>query len=171
MNKIYKLIKLLKKIYFFTPLLCIVFAFFSVFHGILWGIQVVLQQNFFNSANQLFLHKLPVSDAVISFLIYAFIVIFLQVINAINFYLREKMNILHEGKLKSEIHKKISKLPSLVFEDPKTLDDINKAKVGMVNAVWIAGIVAFIAFFYVPYYIFMGIYLFTCESQVLKIKR
>jgi ATP-binding cassette subfamily B protein len=163
MNKIYKFIKLFKRIYFFTPLLCIAFAIFSVFHGILWGIQVVLQQNFFNSANQLFLHNIPVSEAVRSFLIYAFIVIFLQIINAINFYMREKMNVLHEGRLKSEIHKKISKLSSLVFEDPKTLDDINKAKVGMVNAVWIAGIAAFITFFYMPYYIFMGIYLFKLK--------
>jgi ATP-binding cassette subfamily B protein len=61
------------------------------------------------------------------------------------------------------MHKKISKLPPLAFEDPKTLDDINKAKVGMVNAVWIAGVIAFITFFYMPYLVFMGIYLFKLK--------
>lgn len=106
MNKVYKFIKLLVKIYSFTPLLFTVFAVFSVFHGVLWGVQVVLQQNFFNSANQLFLHALPLSEAVKSFLVYGFAVIFLQIVNAINFYSRGKMNRLHEGKLSFEIHKK-----------------------------------------------------------------
>lgn len=72
-----------------------------------------------------------------------------------------------EGKvgahLSMAIQKKIARLDPSVFEDTEKLDDINKAEQGKDSAFWYVTDVLAILTFYIPYFAFMGWYLFSLK--------
>jgi len=72
-----------------------------------------------------------------------------------------------EGVLSLELHRKLSRISPVHFEDTKALDDINKAIQGKDEAVWFAGNTWTAIVFYVPYFIFMAIYLMQIKPILI----
>ena len=65
--------------------------------------------------------------------------------------------------LSMAIQRKIARLDPAVFEDTEKLDDINKAEQGKDAAFWYVSDIIAILTFYVPYFVFMGWYLFSLK--------
>lgn len=65
------------------------------------------------------------------------------------------------GYLNKILLTKLDKLDPLCFEDPTTLDDINKANVGEVRSNLLLNIPMMLVTFYLPYYLFMAVYLYS----------
>jgi len=68
-----------------------------------------------------------------------------------------------DGKLSYQIHQKASRISPLYYEEARTLDNINKAESGKSRAVMFVFTFWMVAAFYVPYYFFMGRYLFSLK--------
>jgi len=71
------------------------------------------------------------------------------------------------GVLHKEIHAKIATLPTLDFEDTDKLDCITKAEQGADSAKQFYHSISTILTFYVPYFIVLGIYLYSLRPLLL----
>lgn len=146
-----------------TPYLFLFCAVISILHGVSWGVQTKVQQLFFDSAANLVAGNEGLSRVFASLAMMGGVYIICQILNGIGNFLPSVMNQKAAGKMSAQINKKIARLSPVVFEDTEKLDDINKAEQGKMNAGWIVFTFVSIGTFYLPYFIFMGWYLFTLK--------
>lgn len=73
------------------------------------------------------------------------------------------------GALSFDIHKKIAHLEPLDFEHADKLDVINKAEEGKKSAIQLVSTLQGMLCFYMPYFLFMSIYLFHLKPLLLLI--
>ncbi len=146
-----------------APVLVGVTTFVSIMHGISWGIETMMQQKFFDAATLLVSGESPFSKVLMALLMLGGANVLCQVLNGIGNFLPDVMGQKITGALSLSIHKKMAKLSPVIFEDTDKLDDINKAEQGKNNAVWFVFIFVTIFTFYLPYFLFMGWYLFSLK--------
>lgn len=72
-----------------------------------------------------------------------------------------------EGYLQSEIHKKSALIDPIEYENPKHLDDINKATAGISAAINFNIVTSFIVNYHLPYFIFMILYLNKLKPMLI----
>ena len=150
-----------------SPFLSIICIILSIAHGVFWGIQTLAQQNFFDAATALTMEQTSINKVIISLVMLALTYIICQVLNGVANYLPNIIFGKATGFLSLGIHKKISRLDPIIFEDTTKLDDINKAEHGKNNAFWFALIIITIFTFYVPYFLFMSWYLFSLKPTLI----
>jgi len=146
-----------------TPALFLIGILLSIFHGTSFGLITLLQQRFFDAAAQLTTGEATVGFVIVSLLILGVGHVVNQVLNGVANYTPSIMVTKVSGYLCSDLHKKIAKLHPILFEDTNKLDDINKAEEGMGNALWFTFNFMEMFFFYLPYFIFMGWYLYSLK--------
>lgn len=145
------------------PIMVTVEAFLGIAHGVFWGVEVVAQQKFFDKATELTRGEIAIQGVLLSLSLLALANITCQVLNGVANYIP---NVLYEkinGRLSIGIHEKIGRLAPIDFEDTKKLDDINKAENGKNSAFWFVFLILTIFTFYIPYFLFMGFYLFSLK--------
>jgi ATP-binding cassette subfamily B protein len=155
--------KLAPTIFWADPLLITIDIVISILHGVFWGVETMVQQKFFDAATMLTTGQMALKGVILALCLLALANITCQVLNGVANYIP---NILYEkitGILSMGIHKKIARIDPICFEDTAKLDDINKAENGKNSAFWFVGLVITIFAFYLPYFIFMGWYLFTLK--------
>lgn len=135
----------------------------SVFHGVSWGVETVAEQRFFDRAMQM-----AVGEAAFALTLRALVFLGLasvtcQVLNGIANFLPGVVEGKAGAQLSAAIQKKIARLNPIAFEDTEKLDDINKAEQGKGAAFWFVYDVMAILTFYIPYFGFMGWYLFSLK--------
>ncbi|MCX8131602.1 MAG: ABC transporter ATP-binding protein/permease [Clostridia bacterium] len=154
------LMKLLPIIFKAAPLLFVCAQLSSILLGLSWGVNTMFMQRFFDSATQMVQKNLGSSIAIQALLLLVLINFLSQVVNFASNLLpnmfAEKVN----GKLTSKIHKKIGKLLPIDYEKTEILNHINKAEQGKNNAVWFILTFFVVVCFYIPYFVFMAVYLF-----------
>ena len=146
-----------------APVFVSVTTFVSIMHGISWGIETMMQQKFFDAATLLVSGESTSSRVLVALLMLGGANVLCQVLNGIGNFLPDVMGQKITGALSVSIHKKMAKLSPVIFEDTDKLDDINKAEQGKNNAVWFVFIFVTIFTFYLPYFLFMGWYLFSLK--------
>lgn len=165
-NKIFKtLIKLTTLVFKAVPFMLLIDIVLCLFHGIAWVGIVVFQQDFFNKATDLIMCKTGVRELIYALVVLAVVYLVCQVLNGFENHYSEVLKQKIMGHLAVDIHKKIACLSAVDFEDVKKLDDINKADKGKDNAVNIIMVVKDLLSFYLPYFLFMGIYLFVLKPS------
>lgn len=92
------------------------------------------------------------------------ILILSVVVNGIHNYMFGALMKKVEGNLQYEIHLKCKKIAPISYENPETLDMIQKASQGMKSSFNLVMTTIFIFTFYIPYLIFLGIYLVSLDS-------
>ena len=149
-----------------APLLFHIRNIFFVAQGISYGMIVPITQNLFDKAVDFVNGKTELMIIITALLILALAHIVKQVINGIanfiSFIFWEKT----EGILSIDLHKKMSKIMPVYFEDTIMLDDINKAVQGKNEAAWFAGTVLFMICTS-TYYLIMAVYLFQIDPLLL----
>lgn len=156
-------LKLGASIFKADPIMVTVEAILGIAHGIFWGVEVVAQQKFFDRATALTRGEIAIQGVLLSLSLLALANITCQLLNGIANYIP---NVLYEkinGRLSIGIHEKIGRLAAIDFEDTKKLDDINKAENGKNSAFWFVFLILTIFTFYIPYFLFMGFYLFSLK--------
>lgn len=146
-----------------APAAFLAYGVLSTLHGLSWGVQTLFQQRFFDKATKLATGDSDLSYAFFALLFLAGATVACQILNGVSNYIPEISLSKISGKLSYEIHHKISKLAPVLFEEPSKLDTLNKAEQGKNQAVWFVFNFMSIFTFYVPYFIFMGGYLFTLK--------
>ncbi len=146
-----------------TPFLFLASMVLSVLHGVSFGVETMMQQRFFDRAVDAAGGKLGIGQAFLALAFLGIANVACQVLNGAANFLPGVV----EGKvgahLSMAIQKKIARLDPAVFEDTEKLDDINKAEQGKDSAFWYVYDILAILTFYIPYFIFMGWYLFSLK--------
>lgn len=138
--------------------------FLSVFHGISWGVETVMQQRFFDQAVAFAAGTVSFRRVFGALGALGLANVMCQILNGAGNFVPDVMSKISGRNLSTAIHQKIARLDPAVFEDPQKLDFINKAEAGEKNAFWFVDtIVGSIGGFYIPYFLFMGWYLFSLK--------
>lgn len=146
-----------------TPVLFWSEILLSVFHGVFWGVETMLQQRFFDEAARMAGGEGTLFPVIAALGLLGLANITCQLLNGVCNFLPDVMERKAGGYMSAAIHRKIAKLAPASFEDAKKLDDINKAEQGKNNAIFFVMTFMMIFAFYVPYFLFMGWYLFSLK--------
>lgn len=162
-NVIKLFFKLAPSVYRADPFLTTFETVLGIVHGLSWGVETMAQQKFFDAATMLTTGQMAMKGVILALCMLALANITCQVLNGITNYIP---NVIYEkinGILSVGMHQKIARLAPIDFEDTEKLDDINKAENGKNSAIWFVFLVVVIFTFYIPYFLFMGWYLFTLK--------
>lgn len=159
-NSIYIMKKMFWKFIKVCPILFSSYIILDIFHGLSFGVITILQQWFLDDAANFATKDIGFSSVVTSLMILGLGYVVSQVLNGVSNYIPKIMMEKVKGNLSIEIHEKLSKISPIVFEDTNKLDFINKAEEGKNNVVWFVQQFLEIFIFYLPYFTFMGWYLF-----------
>lgn len=141
----------------------------NILHGVSWGGITIFQQRFFDKVTLFIGKENPFREVLTAFLFLALAYFFCQVLNGAGNYVPEMMEKKMAGALSFNIHKKIAHLEPLDFECADKLDVINKAEEGKKSAIQLVSTLQGMLCFYLPYFLFMSIYLFHLKPLLLLI--
>jgi len=150
-----------------SPVLFVVFIIVLFAHGIARAALVPATQIFLERAADFTVQKVMLSDVIVGLIILGLAHVCRQIIHGVHhiimmMYLRRA-----EGVLSLEIHKKLSRISPIDFEDTQTLDDMNKAIQGKDEAVFFTESIVTMLCFHVPYFTFMAIYLMNIKPILI----
>jgi ATP-binding cassette, subfamily B, bacterial len=160
----YKLIPMMVKA---APIIFFINIAVAILHGTSWGVITMMQQLFFDQVILVAENNAALNDVIKAFIFLGGSYIVCHVLNGVGNFITFTMDKKIEGKLSLKIHEKIARLAAIDFEDTNKLDDINKAEQGKNNAVGFVSVFISIFTFYIPYFIFMGAYLFSLKPTLV----
>ncbi len=151
-----------------TPFLFMASMVLSVLHGVSFGVETMMQQRFFDRAVDAAGGKIGIGQAFLALAFLGIANVACQVLNGVANFLPDVVDGKAGAHLSMAIQRKISRLDPAVFEDTEKLDDINKAEQGKDNAFWYVTDVLTLLTFYIPYFAFMGWYLFSLKPILVS---
>ncbi len=135
----------------------------SIFHGFSFGVETMMQQRFFDRAVEAAGGSAGLLQAFGALALLGAANVACQVLNGVANFLPGVVEGKAGAHLSQAIQKKIARLDPVIFEDTGKLDDINKAEQGKNEAFWFVFDMLAILTFYIPYFAFMGWYLFSLK--------
>ncbi len=139
----------------------------GVCFGLLTGATVMVTQIFFDTIYNASVGKNTVRNVIIAFIFFVLVKLSTDVLNDVfNFATRERHRRIL-GFLNSEINRKSALIDPLEYEDPRRLDDINKAANGAGAAIHFELITFLLFTLYLPYFVFMGFYLHSLKPMLI----
>lgn len=145
------------------PLMQLWYSAVDVMHGMSWGLLALFQQWFFDAAAALAGGNGAMGAFLGAFAVFVLSQAVCQILNGLaNYFVTPRMRICVRA-LSRRIHAKMARLDPLCFEDTEKLDAINKANAGMEEAIWVVDVVNLMLLFYLPYFITMGVYMYTLK--------
>lgn len=160
---IYNSIKGIHIMFCFEPKMLLLHIFFTFLHGLSWTLQVVFIQKFFDSAQNLAQKNIDLSRTMIVLFCMIIAYVFCQIMNGVDNCHARILSLAVAGHVNQSIFERIDRMNCIEFEDTSRLDYINKAMNGGGNIVWVCLTLLDTIFFYITYFIFMSIYLFTLK--------
>ncbi|GAA0070805.1 ABC transporter ATP-binding protein [Clostridium sardiniense] len=159
--------KILKKI---TPMVLkaapIYFIFIilvNIIHAAFWVLNTVASQKFFDSVAALTVGENTMAKTILMALMLGGVLIGAQMLNGISNFMGSSWWSKVAGYITSIVNNKVGNTDSISFEDTNVLDDINKVHEGVRNSIGLIGVITMIACMYIPYFLFMGIYLYNLK--------
>ena len=121
---------------------------------------VVITQLVFDTIAGLANNQQTYRSAIIIIMVFILSLVAREVLNGVFNYQLRIIGIRMHGFFCKEVAEKSAKLDPIVFEDPKLLDEINKASAATNHAFGVGYILVMAAIFYLPYFIFTAGYLY-----------
>lgn len=146
-----------------SPLLFIAFNSLGIVHGVSIGLQTFVSQLFFDATAQAVIESGGLSTVMWMAGLLGFVVIGMEVINGLHNFMGNTFYKKALGHLSMRIHEKASRIDPIAYENPATLDDINKANEGMNHSFVLLFTFLTLFTFYIPYFLFMGVYLYALK--------
>jgi ATP-binding cassette subfamily B protein len=128
---------------------------------------IMVTQIFFDAVYKVSVGEDDFYFAVTSFLLFVFFRLLNDVLYAMNYYNGEAQIARVSGHINIEISKKSAEIDAAEYEDPKRLDDINKAAGGAGPAINFFMFTTGIVLRYATFFIFMGFYLTSLKPVLL----
>lgn len=168
------------------PIYCLVYCICSILSGISLAVETPVTNIVFNYVGDYAKGKIELKKLLLSFILFFICIAIAQIFNGIINFLTDDFLTKCSGRIEKRFNDKISKLNLINFEDNKFLDEINKAKNGIRGISLIASTINLILFLYIPYFIFISVYLYKVNhilvfsilimfvpiaiSQIIKVK-
>ncbi len=146
-----------------SPVYFILMNIVAIFHGVFWGIDILVRQLFFDAASDLATGATQLRSVLMAFLILALTAVLIQFLNGLcnymwNIYSWRITQVFH-----FDINARIEYFSPELFENTETLDEINKAEKGAEAAQGLLFVINILIFFYLPYFLLVGWYLFSLK--------
>lgn len=154
---------ILPMIYRSGPCFFWIFVIIALLHGLSWAAKVYFMQIFYDKASFVISTHGEISQIYKALLIYGIVVILAQVVNGLNSFVFMPFNQKSIGYMMQKVHLKVAKIGAVEYENSKTLDSINKSEQGINNAFNMVFSFIMSLTFFLPYVIFMGVWLFTIK--------
>lgn len=151
-----------------ATVLFVVTSVVAVLHGVSWG-GITVSQQFFDKVTLFVGNDNQLGEVLVAFSLLALVYFICQVCNGAGNYVLEMMIKKMEGVLSFGIHEKISHLEPIDFEQAEKLNIINKAEEGKKSAIQLVSTIQGMLCFYLPYFLFMSIYLLHLKPLLLLI--
>ena len=142
----------------------------SVFHGISIGVNVLVTQFFFDAvfdASGMSDRAAAIRAVAIGLAVFAACKIIQETLNAVHNFTTSQQFVRVRGHMQLEINNQSALIDPVEYENPKRLDDIEKAGNGLDTAIMFHFTTSTLLTFYTPYFIFMGIYLTSLQPALL----
>ncbi|MGH4126004.1 MAG: ABC transporter ATP-binding protein [Clostridium sp.] len=120
-------------------------------------------QRLFDSVTDLAANKGTLKAAVLALILLSAVKVLEQIASGVANFIGETYDVKTTGKLSHIINMKMARLDPICFENTEILDDINKSYLGVKFAKNFINTITDIMTLYVPYFLFMGVYLFTLK--------
>ena len=150
-----------------SPRVFFIWQILSIFHGAAYGVIAPVTQVFFDRAGAFALHKTALLTVVTALAVLGIAHIIKQALNGIGNFIMMMYYRKAEGILSIDVHKKMSRIAPICFEDTQMLDSINKAVQGKNEAMWFTGTILAAFNFYLPYFLCMAFYLFYIKPLLV----
>jgi len=165
---IFKAFKImLPKIVKTSPLIFILWQITAIIQGVFYGVLAPATQLFFDKATGFVTNKTTLSGVLMALGVLGFVQVGRQIINGIVQFIITMYSKKADKVLSVELHEKIQRLPSISFENTKTLDEINNAKQGKADAINFTGCILNTFNFYIPFFLIMAIYLYKVKPILI----
>lgn len=147
------------------PALFIGINIIAVFHGISHGFTTFMTQQFYDSVENVIVSKGSIRYAYLMISALGASYIVKELLNGIHNYMHGVVFTKADGEMAKIIHRKMARIDPVCLEDTKLHDDINKAQEGAGTVTMVLNMGITIFTFYLPYFIFMGVYLYYLKPQ------
>ena len=162
----YPYIRLIKLMFKTIPGEMTVCCLADVFHALSIVLAMYGMQLLIDGAEEIYYGK-PTNSIIVPLILFIALNMLTEICNGIGNYHLEYLSPRMLIKMNTDLQNKISKLDYICFEDPEILDSIEKAKNGIEDNLLTAYSVLSTITLYLPYYIFMGIYLRNVNPMLL----
>ncbi|HOJ81299.1 MAG TPA: hypothetical protein PLG72_10670, partial [Clostridiales bacterium] len=139
----------------------------SIFHGISHGFATFMTQNFYDSVENVLTGKGSIRQACMMIAALGLTCIVRELLNGLHNFMHDVVLTKLNGEMAKIIHGKMARIDPVCFEDTRLHDDINKAQEGAWTVAFILNIGVTIFTFYIPYFAFMGVYLYYLKPQFI----
>lgn len=138
----------------------------GIFHGMSYMVNTFMTQKFFDSVTYAVGNVGTVKNIVFIAIGLGIALILSQVLNGVHNFMSTDLSNRVKKYIGTVMNNKSGRLDPLVFENPLYLDDINKANEGLENSMYFLSVLFTIFTFYIPYFIFMGLYLYKLKPSL-----
>lgn len=149
----------------YSPLLFFGTFLFAVPHGIMRGFSVFATQNLFDSVEDAIMGGGELRTAYFMLLVLGLAFVLRELLNGLHNFLHTTLSDKIGGGLQRAIHRKMSRIDPVAFENVDFHDDMEKADRGKWSVMGFTTTLWDMMAFYVPYFIFMGFYLHHVSPQ------
>lgn len=153
----------LKLIFKLERKMLFIYIFLTLFYAILWVLQVVSMQSFFDTAANLHTKPININSIFMSLFGMGLVYVIYHFMDGIDNCYPEIVKLRIDKHLNKLIFNRVGLLNTIEFEDTARLDFINKAVAGSQKLMWVCLTLLDIIFYYTAYFIFMGWYLFMLK--------
>lgn len=155
--------RLIPMVFAACPVFFILNNIVGIFHGVSFGFGTLISQLFFDSVVKAVSTRS--APGIVFWMATALgaVTIGSQVLNGLHNFMSNVFFQKMTGFLSMQINQKATRIDPVLYESPLLLDDINKANEGMANSLGLLLTSVTIFTFYLPYFLFMGVYLFTLK--------
>lgn len=164
---IFNSLETIKIIFKVEPKMCYIYIFLTTLYSLIWVLQTISMQYFFDSINLYTLSKINFSYVIFCFIIMSIIYISYHMMDGINNCYPEILELKIKKHLNQLILKKIDNLSIYEFEDEKRLEFIEKAVNGANKLIWISMTLLDMIFYYFAYFIFISWYLYKLKPILI----
>jgi len=135
----------------------------ALVHGVSHGLMTFVSQRFFDSVANAVSQNTAISAVIWMGTALGVTVIGTQVLNGVHNFLSNALFKKEVGYLTMRINRKAQSLDPVCYENTSMLDDISKAQEGAQYSAYLVFMTATIFTFYIPYFLFMALYLFSLK--------
>ncbi|MDR0963810.1 MAG: ABC transporter ATP-binding protein/permease [Clostridium sp.] len=131
----------------------------GIIHGISQGVITFATQNFYDAVESVITRNEPLRVAIGMTFAFGGVMITKELLNGIHNYLHGVNNGKQNPQIMKLLHEKMARIDPICLEDTNIHDDLNKAMEGTWTLTHMVNIGATIVTFYIPYFVFMALYL------------
>lgn len=158
--------KLLPQIFSVSPKLFILTYVLFLLNGTFFASSTLCTQIVFDSITKITNDNKSLKQSILAVLLLFTVKVLEEVFSGLANFIAEIYDPQTVGKLSRMVNLKIDRLEPICFENPEILDDINKSYLGIKFAINFINTIMDTALFYLPYFLFMGIYLFRLKPTL-----